>query len=307
MFHWNPIFVKEIRQNARMKKMAVMLVLYNSCLALFGMFAFYLTFRGSGDTVQADYADILTMYGIITGIEFILVLCIVPALTATAISAEREKQTLDILLTTGLSKRKIIMGKLASSISIVMLLTISSLPVLAVVFSIGGISIGDVIEFILLILVVAIYAGSIGILFSCLCKKTVTAVVSSYMVILMLMAGLPLFFFGPDIVDHIRIYGNYWDLYYGASEITYQNGICVLLLNPFFTFLAMVNQKFLLGGDFFRYLNPNQKVTAFIADHWFLLSIAVQTLVSVCLVEVASHKLEPTGMKKRERKDQKQR
>ncbi|MBE5959942.1 MAG: hypothetical protein E7256_00910 [Lachnospiraceae bacterium] len=303
MLRWNPIFIKEIRQNARMKKTAVMLALYNGCLALFGLFAFYLTFRRTGNTLQADYGDVLTMYGIITGIEFILVLCIVPAITATSIAAEREKQTLDILMTTPLSRRRIIFGKLASAISIVMLLTISSLPVISVVFSIGGITIGDVIAFILLMLVCSVYAGSIGIMFSCICKKTVTAVVSSYVVLLMLIAGLPLFLFGSEVVDYLRMYGNYWGLYYGANDIVYQNRVAILLLNPFFTFLAMVNQKFLLGGDFLAYLDPNQKITAFIADHWFALSIGVQAVVSVCMAELASLRLAPAeGTKRKNRR-----
>ena len=293
MLHWNPIFIKEIRQNARMKKTAVMLILYNSFLALFGLFAFYLTFRRTGNTLQADYADVLTMYGIITGIEFVLVLAIVPALTATSIATEREKQTLDILLTTKISRRGIILGKLASAISIMMLLVISSLPIISVVFSIGGITLGDIMVFMFLTLIAAIFAGSIGMIFSCLCKKTVTAIVASYLVLIALVGGLPLLFFGPEIVAHFRAYGNYWGLYYGASEVTYQSRVVVFILNPFFTFLAMVNQKFLLGGDFFAYLDPNKRVTAFIAEHWFSLSITVQAFLSACMIEVSSRLLVP--------------
>ena len=110
----NPIYLKEIRIGVRTKKAAIILLLYNGLLALFGLFFFYVTFdAGSRYTGRINYSDILSIYVVIVAVEFALVLFTVPGLTSGAISGEREKQTLDILLTTTLSPLQIITGKLA--------------------------------------------------------------------------------------------------------------------------------------------------------------------------------------------------
>ena len=46
------------------------------------------------------YSGILTLYCVMAAMEFVMILLIVPASTAGAVAGEREKQTLDILLST---------------------------------------------------------------------------------------------------------------------------------------------------------------------------------------------------------------
>ena len=57
------------------------------------------------------------MFAVLTILQMALVLFITPSLTAGAISSEREKQTLNILLTTTQSSTQIIIGKLFSSVA----------------------------------------------------------------------------------------------------------------------------------------------------------------------------------------------
>ena len=85
----NPVYKRELKQTARMYRTPVLIFCYNAFLALFGLFSFYITFgKGNEYYNKLHYEDILTIYGIITGIEFILFLLLVPALTAGSISSK---------------------------------------------------------------------------------------------------------------------------------------------------------------------------------------------------------------------------
>ena len=167
MRYLNPVYKIGLKQSARTKKTVVLLLVYNFLLAGLGLLVFYLTFDREGRMREnIAYSGILTLYCVMAAMEFVMILLIVPASTAGAVAGEREKQTLDILLSTKITPFHIVTGKLAASISMVILLAVSSMPVLAIVFSIGGITLSDMFTFLLLLGVTAVYIGSIGIFFS---------------------------------------------------------------------------------------------------------------------------------------------
>jgi len=70
---------------------------------------------------------------------------IAPALTASAISFERERRTLDLLLTTPLRPMKILFGKLLASFAFLLLLLVESMPIVAVCIVMGGATVGDLL------------------------------------------------------------------------------------------------------------------------------------------------------------------
>ena len=80
------------------------------------------------------------MFAVLTILQMALVLFITPSLTAGAISSEREKQTLNILLTTTQSSTQIVVGKLLSSVAFLVLMLVAGLPLYSLVFLFGGVS-----------------------------------------------------------------------------------------------------------------------------------------------------------------------
>lgn len=291
MMHLNPIYKKELKQNARMKKTAVMLFFYNLLLSVFGLFALYLIFHGNLQKgFSIAYSNILNIYAIITGIQFILVLFIIPAMTAGTISGEREKQTLDILLTTRISPVQIVIGKLASSISMMMLLAFSSLPIIAMVFSIGGITLFDLLQFMILIIITAIYLGSIGILFSAFSKKTTAATVCSYMTVLFITGGLTLLLIGAGMVSgnqqdsilNISVGSNY------NNANKYGDSVLILLINPIFTFISLINRQTGIGISMGSLWQTGNKIRYVIANNWFETSCVLQLGISASLLFVST-------------------
>ncbi|MCS7192219.1 MAG: ABC transporter permease subunit, partial [Armatimonadetes bacterium] len=74
-----------------------------------------------------------------------IIVLIAPALTASAISFERERLTLDLLLTTPLRPMQILFGKLLASFAFLMLLLVESMPIVAVCIVMGGATVGDLL------------------------------------------------------------------------------------------------------------------------------------------------------------------
>lgn len=89
-------------------------------------------------TAEIQYSQFLDLYTFVSSIEFIMLLFIMPALTASSISGERERQTLELMLTTTMEPRDMVLGKLASSLVTMLVLAVSALPVQALVFVYGA-------------------------------------------------------------------------------------------------------------------------------------------------------------------------
>jgi len=125
-------------------------------------------------------------YMLLAVIQFFLIVFITPAQTSGAISGERERQTLDLLLCTKMHPLSIVLGKLMSSISFIVLMIIASIPLFSLIFLFGGISPGDLAMLFVFYLVTAIGAGSIGIFCSTLFKKTTASTVVAYIVVFLI-------------------------------------------------------------------------------------------------------------------------
>lgn len=131
------------------------------------------------------------MFIFLAVVQLALILFITPGLTAGVISSERERQTLNILLTTSQSSTNIIFGKLISSISYLLLLVVASLPLYSIVFLFGGISPAQLLMVLGFNVFTVIVYGSIGVLFSTLVRKTIAAMVTTYGVTLFLVGEQP--------------------------------------------------------------------------------------------------------------------
>ncbi len=290
---FNPVYRKELKISIRSIRTAIILLGYNGILALFGLFAFYVTFEYDsryGGTV--DYASILRIYAIITVAEFGLVLFTVPALTAASISGERERQTLEILLTTKLTPLQIILGKLASSISMMIFLAFSSLPILAIVFTIGGVTLRDFAEFMLLIVVTAVFIGSVGIFFSTLFKKTTSATVSTYGVLLVLGLGTLAVLWAIRLIIQIKMKK------FSGDVMPYQtpdagNWILILLINPAVTYFSMMEDQIGTGSRLTSFFGNFGTVSMEIQKYWFFISVFLQLGVSAFLLGISARLLNP--------------
>src|SRR3989475_10199502 len=123
----------------------------------------------------------------------VLLAFITPALTAGAVSSERERQTIDLLFVTKLPAFSILWGKLLASMSFVILLLLLSVPIFSLVFLFGGIELDQAL---LAFLVTAASPPPLGILgpaCSTAFQRTPAATVSAHGAALNPRAGGPRF------------------------------------------------------------------------------------------------------------------
>ena len=174
--------VKELRGRMRGRRAFVVLTLYLVLLGVFAwMYELILEQRysaSSGGT--AAYASAAIGQELFAGLMLVVTLLVVllaPAFTAGAISLEREKQTLDLLVTTPISSFSIVFGKLLSALTYVFILIAASVPMTAVVFVFGGVGPDDVIRGYIVLFATAFGLGAFGLFCSSLVKRTQAATV----------------------------------------------------------------------------------------------------------------------------------
>ncbi len=196
----NPVFVKELKLRFRSFKSFTGLMFYLAviCIFIVGFLLITTGFTGKG-FFRPDTS--FMMFAVLTILQMALVLFITPSLTAGAISSEREKQTLNILLTTTQSSTQIVIGKLLSSVAFLVLMIIAGLPLYSLVFLFGGVSPSQLISIFLFYLLTVVAIGSIGVMFSTITKRTIVAMISTYGSIIFL-GGITAFFFYISIAFH---------------------------------------------------------------------------------------------------------
>ena len=192
---WNPIVAKEYRSRMRTWRSPVAMTVYILLLgglgwAIFSAMAFSARNSFNGGSA-ANYGQGLFLYLVL--FQMVLLAFITPALTAGAISSERERQTIDLLFVTKLPSFSILWGKLLASMSFVLLLLLLSVPIFSLVFLFGGIEVDQVGAAFLVTAVTALTLGIMGIACSTAFRRTLPATVCAYGAAFILLAGSLLF------------------------------------------------------------------------------------------------------------------
>ena len=197
LFRENPIVLKELRGRMRGGRAYILITVYLILLGgLVGMIYLGHTAAelspGSGISSQSLGK---TIFGAAFGLELMMIVFIAPALTAGAISSEREHQTYDLLRTTLLSPGSLIVGKLTSALSFLLLLLVVAFPIQSLAYLSGGVSLEELFIAFLLLIVTAISFSAIGLFVSSFTRRTLASTVISYVVANLLVFGIPIFIY----------------------------------------------------------------------------------------------------------------
>lgn len=232
----NPVLQKELKLRVRGWRAAATIGVYLGFLALT---AYLITVVARQDyyrsTIDPQFS--VGSYIALAVMQFVLISFIAPALTTGAISGEREKQTLDLLLCTRMTPLSIVTGKLFASISQVILLIIASLPIFSIVFLFGGISAKEILQLFGFFIIIALTFGSIGIFYSSYFKRTTAANVLSYGTIAFL-------YFGTIFFTVIYLVATQNENYKGLFPLLYAN--------PLMGFTSILWEQF--GKGVFNFL-----------------------------------------------------
>ncbi|PZR98384.1 MAG: hypothetical protein DLM69_08745 [Candidatus Chloroheliales bacterium] len=188
---FNPIIIKELRGRMRGWRATIVVTVYllviSTVMLLFYGGLYNNTFFGSNTQVGKSLFLPLII------VQVLLLSIITPISTAAAISSERERQTYDVLLTTLLPARTIILGKLLAAIAYSLLLMVVTLPLAVLCLLLGGLDISDVLLVNLVLLAMTFLYGSFGLYASAMMRTTLGATSLALGLVVFLSALLPLF------------------------------------------------------------------------------------------------------------------
>lgn len=177
----NPIFESSARRRMRTIKTPIILTLYWVSMLIFSL-SMLTDFMGQGLQV---YMFRRSTEWIIwaTALQFFLIVLVAPALSACSIAGERERQTFDLLLITGIGVPRIILGKLMEHFAFLLLLIVGSFPIMMLANVTGGMPVSDILMIMLFLAIIAFAALSVGIVVSTLFKRSLSAIVVTYLAV----------------------------------------------------------------------------------------------------------------------------
>jgi ABC-type transport system involved in multi-copper enzyme maturation permease subunit len=190
----NPVVLKELRGRMRGARAFVVISVYLALMSGFTTLLYVINAAARdvyGNNISSGQIGRVLFAGIV-GIELFLVTFIAPAFTAGAISGERERQTYDLLRTTLLPARALVVGKMISALAYIMLLLLAAIPLQSIAFLFGGVTEIELILAFIILAVTAIALGSVGLYFSARTPRTLSANVMTYGAALFITIGVPL-------------------------------------------------------------------------------------------------------------------
>jgi ABC-type transport system involved in multi-copper enzyme maturation permease subunit len=185
----NPMIRKELRQRMRERRSWVLPSLY--LLALGGVVAltyFFSTQEMFGQFQQEKQgAEIgVAVFFTVAYAQLSLLLLLAPVFSAGSLTIEKEQRTLAGLLTSLLSPFEIWWGKFVSAMLFLILLLVSALPVLSLVFSLGGVGPEELFRATAMTLLVMASISAIGLYFSSTFRRSVHSTAVSYAAVIAL-------------------------------------------------------------------------------------------------------------------------
>lgn len=213
----NPILLKELRTRMRGVRPYGIITLFLITLIAsgYGIYHLVLEQQQFGIALMSAHVGQAIFTGLALWLVF-LVVFLAPALTSSAISVERELLTYDMLMATPLKPVHLLWGKLMAALSYLVLLIVAAIPVFSVVLMFGGVTSLQVFKTLTLLVATAVTYGSIGLFFSALFRRTLTATIVSYIIVLLMIGGTFIassiwsrsFMWQPESVPPMLVYLN---------------------------------------------------------------------------------------------------
>lgn len=235
-FRMNPVMLKELRGRMRGIRAFIVLTIYLGLMSGFTalLYLIYVPVAQGGGSASAGSIGRVLFIGLVA-VELVLIIFIAPAFTAGAITGERERQTYDLLRTTLLASPSFVIGKLESALSYILLLLFSAIPLQSIAFLFGGVTELEVILSFVILAVTAVALGTVGIYFSAVTPKTLSASVRSYTVALAVTFGVPIIVSLPFLnafINAVSGYGTGISSSPVLESILVYIGLILVSLNP---------------------------------------------------------------------------
>ncbi len=188
-FWANPVVTRDLRVQMRGTKSYWHQAAYLLLLGLLAVAGYASATSGYASATEAGGSVVqvqgrLQQFYLFIFLTLAALICLIaPALTAASITGERQRLTLDLLITTPLTPAELLTGKLISSVAFLALLLALSLPASALCVILGGATLGDVFRVYLLLAIDGLVLAAVGLYFSCAVRASLLALIWTYLTV----------------------------------------------------------------------------------------------------------------------------
>ncbi|MEM8678431.1 MAG: ABC transporter permease subunit [Planctomycetota bacterium] len=214
----NPVLQRELLVNLRTHRSFVLLLVYQLLLAAVVYFAWPQASRLEANADAARRLVDLFFLG-----QYIIASMMAPSFAAGTITGEKERHTYEMLLASPMRPAAIVMGKLTASLTHLAILIFASLPIVMLCLPLGGVSLYEVLAAYLGLTLSVVTFGMISVACSSYFRRTVSALIASYLFV------LPLALLGVLTWQTLAVSGQ-TRLFFSVTVLPLMCGILVLAL-----------------------------------------------------------------------------
>ena len=184
-----PVFTREFTIAPRRPRLYIARAAY--VLGLLGLMS-VAWLMVTGTQIVRDIGDLARfgtmLFQILAPLQLVVGLFFASLLTASAVSQEKDRRTLILLLLTNMTNSELVLGKLLASLLQVLVLMLASLPLFMICVLLGGVSFGQVWLALAVTLSTTVVCGSLGSMLALWREKTFQALALTVLVVVLWMA-----------------------------------------------------------------------------------------------------------------------
>lgn len=279
------LMLRDIIEELRGIKAFIIVFCVNIMLLVSVTSMFYSIVNSNQNGYATNYKAVLYMYNNLIFMEFIIVVAIIPLIAGISYSKEYKDGTLDLLLLSKVKTTDFLLSKIMRCLIFDILLVSISLPMLCVVFSVGGVSLWDIIKFFIVIAITTLFFACIGIYFSIRFKEGNRAIICTYAVEGILIFGTTFVF---NIIYNIFDKVKNRAFYNGVSGAEYEKIQFkflgnFLVGNPIFNLYKLQSDIVGKTSKFDITMN-NFGINLVVNKIWIFVSISLQLFVVFWLI-----------------------
>jgi ABC-type transport system involved in multi-copper enzyme maturation permease subunit len=181
LFKDNPVLIRELLVTLRSPRSFVLQLLY---VCVLGALVYFYWPAGEAGARQVSPGVARTLFDLFFLGQFFLVALMAPTFAAGSITGEKERKTYELLLASPLKPSTILVGKLLSSLSYLVILIVSSLPLMILCYLLGGLLLSEITRSYMVLILAAGTFGLLSVACSSYFRRTSSALVVSYLTIL---------------------------------------------------------------------------------------------------------------------------
>ena len=187
---WFPLLTKELTELANRRRTYIVRFLFGAVLFGGGLIILYGR-TGGAVSSTARLGQGAEIFEQIVQLQFACVFLFLPAMTAGALTVEKERDTLTLLLLTTMRPTAILLQKALSRVIPMLCFVVLSFPLMAAAYSFGGVTTASVYAAMWMLTLCVLYVASVALMCSAFFRTTVEAFVATYALVAMTVFCCP--------------------------------------------------------------------------------------------------------------------